>query len=102
MNATSNQLNQRSNQHVKLSKHLSTKMQSIHRSKNTHIHTLTHSYTHTQQVSLILYFKNKLQQFSEHILTHVSLVMDKYIVPTHVSKVAKNLSVVCEKHSKSA
>ena len=38
MNATSKLLNQRSNQHIKLSKHLSTNMQSIHRSK-THTHT---------------------------------------------------------------
>ena len=38
MNATSKLLNQRSNQHVKLSKHLSTYKKSIHRSK-THTHT---------------------------------------------------------------
>ena len=34
MNATSKLLNQRSNQHVKLSKHLSTYMQSVDKSKN--------------------------------------------------------------------
>ena len=34
-------------------------------------------YTHIKQVYLILYFKNKLRQFSEHILTHVFLVMAK-------------------------
>ena len=38
MNATSKLLKQGSNQHIKLSKHLSTYKQSIHRSK-THIHT---------------------------------------------------------------
>ena len=44
MNAVSKQLNQRSNQYVKLSKHLSSNMQSIHRSK-THTHTHTTSLT---------------------------------------------------------
>ena len=44
MNATSKLLKKRSNQHVKLSKHLSTYMQSIHRSK-THTHTHTTSLT---------------------------------------------------------
>ena len=29
------------------------------------------THIHTKQVSLILYFKNKLRQFSEHTLTHV-------------------------------
>ena len=38
MDATSKLLNQRSKQHIKLSKHLSTYVQSIHRSK-THTHT---------------------------------------------------------------
>ena len=38
MNATSKLLNQGSKQHIKLSKHLSTHMQSIHRSKNAHTH----------------------------------------------------------------
>ena len=38
MNATSKLLKQRSNQHVKLSKHLSAYMQGIHTS-NTHTHT---------------------------------------------------------------
>ena len=47
MNATSKLLNQRSNQHVKLSKHLSTYMQSIHRSR-----TKTHTHTHTCKTSL--------------------------------------------------
>ena len=46
MNATSKLLKQTSKQHIKLSKYLSTYMQSIHRSKNTH----THTHTHTQQV----------------------------------------------------
>ena len=39
MNATSKLLNQRSNPHVKLSKHLSTYMQSIHNSKCIHTQT---------------------------------------------------------------
>ena len=47
MNATSKLLKQRSNQHVKLLKHLTTCMQSIHRSKKkkkkTHTHTLNKS-----------------------------------------------------------
>ena len=41
MNATSKLLKHRSNQHIKLSKHLSKNMQSIHRYK-THTHTHTH------------------------------------------------------------
>ena len=45
MNATSKLIKHRSNQHIKLSKHLSTYKQSIHRSK-----THTHTHTHTQQV----------------------------------------------------
>ena len=48
MNATSKLLNQRSKQHIKLSKHLSTKMQSIHRSK-THTHTHTHTHNNSNQ-----------------------------------------------------
>ena len=40
-NATSKLPNQRSNQHVKLLRHLSTYKHSIHRSKNTHTHTRT-------------------------------------------------------------
>ena len=43
MNATNKLLKQRSRQHIKLSKHLSTYMQSIHRSKHTHTHTLNKS-----------------------------------------------------------
>ena len=39
MNATSKLLKQRSNQHVKLSKHLSTYMQSIDPNARTHTHT---------------------------------------------------------------
>ena len=42
MNTTSKLLKQRSTQYVKLSKHLSTNKQSIHRSK-THTHTHTHT-----------------------------------------------------------
>ena len=40
---------------------------------NTH----THTHTHTKQDLPILYLKNKLRQFSEHILTHMFLVMAK-------------------------
>ena len=43
MNATSKLLNQRYNPHVKLSKHLSTYMQSVDKSKNTHTYTLNKS-----------------------------------------------------------
>ena len=39
MNATSKLLKHRSNQHIKLSKHLSTYMQSIQDQKHTHTHT---------------------------------------------------------------
>ena len=39
MNATSKLLKHRSNQHIKLSKHLSIDMQSIHNPKHTHTHT---------------------------------------------------------------
>ena len=50
-------------------KHLLTK-------KNVkHINPKTH--THTKQVEPILYFENKLRQFSEHTLTQVFLVMAK-------------------------
>ena len=62
-------LNQGYKQYFKLSKtSLNTKMQSIHDPKHTH--TLNKS-------NQILYFKNKLKQFSEHTLTHVFLVMAK-------------------------
>ena len=64
-------LNQRSKQHVKLSKtSLNKKMQSIHDPIHTHTHTLNKS-------NQILYFKNKSRQFREHKLTHVFLVMAK-------------------------
>jgi len=42
-------------------------------------------------------FQNKLGQFREHILPHVFLVMAKsHYTYTIVSKVAKNMRVVCE------
>ena len=44
MNVTSKLLKHRSNQHIKLSKHLSTYKQSIQDPKHTHTHT------HTKQV----------------------------------------------------
>ena len=69
MDATSKLLNQRSNQHVKLSKHLSTYMQSIHRSK---------THTHTHKISLTNFmFQKQVRQISEHISTYVFLVMAK-------------------------
>ena len=43
MNATNKLLKQTFNQQIKLSKHLSTYMQSIHDPKHTHIHTLNKS-----------------------------------------------------------
>ena len=43
MNATSKLLKQKSNQHIKLSKHLSTYMQSIDPNTHTHTHTLNKS-----------------------------------------------------------
>ena len=45
MNATSKLLKHRSNQHIKLSKHLSTYMQSNQDPKHTHTHTHTTSLT---------------------------------------------------------
>ena len=65
MNATSKILKHRSNQHNKLSKHLSTYMQSIQDPK--HIHTLNKSNK--------FYISNKLRQFNDHILTDVFLVV---------------------------
>ena len=62
MNVTSKLLKHRSNQHIKLSKRLSTYKQSIQDPKHTHTHT-----------------QNKSNQFyiSKTILTHVFLVMAK-------------------------
>ena len=62
MNVTSKLLKHRSNQHIKLSKRLSTYKQSIQDPKHTHTHT-----------------QNKSNQFyiSKTILTHVFLVMVK-------------------------
>ena len=56
--ATSKQLNQRSNQHVKLSKHLSAYMQAIHTSNtHTHTHTHTHARTHTTSLTNFIFQK---------------------------------------------
>ena len=41
--------------------------------KNFEHKDLQNTHTHTQQVSPILYFKNKSRQFSEYTLTHVNL-----------------------------
>ena len=49
MNATSKLLKQRSNQHVKLLKHLSTCMQSIHRSKKKKKKKKTHTLNKSNQ-----------------------------------------------------
>ena len=57
------QLNQGSKQHFELSK------SSLNKKKNVkHFNPKTH--THTKQAQPILYFKNKLRQFSKHTLTH--------------------------------
>ena len=90
---TSKLLNQRSNQHFKLSKSsLDKKMQSIHRSKN-HTHTLNKSNQ---------FYKNKLRQFSEHTLTHVFLVMAKSHYTYTCIKSSKEFACCVWKHRKSA
>ena len=72
-------------------KHLSTKTMQSNRSK-------THTHTHTKQVYPILYFKNKSRQFSEHILTHVSLVMAKSHCTCTCIKSSKEFCVLCVKN----
>ena len=70
------------------------KDKSLNKKNVKYIDPKTH--THTLNKSNQFYIsKNKLRQFSEHLLTHVFLVMAKS-QPTHVSKVAKSLRVVCE------
>ena len=64
-----------------------------HRSQNTH----------TQQVQPILYFKNKLRQFSEHTLTHVKPCEGQITLYLHMYQEQQRiLRVVCEKHHKIA
>ena len=58
--------------------------------------------THTQQVQTILYFKNKLRQFSKYILTHVILVMAKSHCTYTCIKSSKEYAGCVWKYSKSA
>ena len=81
--------NQRSKQHFRLSK------SSLNKKKVKHI-DLEHS--HTQQVYPILYFKNKLRQFSKHTLTHVSLVMAKSHCTYTCIKSSKEFCILCVKN----
>ena len=60
------QLNQGSKQHFELSKSSLNKKKMLSILIPKHIHT----HTHTKQAQPILYFKNKLRQFSKHTLTH--------------------------------
>ena len=72
-------------------KHLSTNFFFKHiNPKNTH--------THTQQVLPILYFKNKSRQISEHILTHVNLVMAKSHCTCTCIKSSKEYCMLCMKN----
>ena len=64
---------------------------------------LKKTHAHTKKVKLILYFKNKSRQFSEHTLTHVkpcdgqiTLYLQMY------QKLQRILRLVCEKHRKIA
>ena len=89
---SSMQLNQGSNQHFELSKiSLNNNFKHID-PKNKHTHT------QTKQVQLILYFKNKLRQCSEHILTHVNFVMAKSHCTWTYIKSSKEYCVLCVKN----
>ena len=83
-------LNQRSNQHFKLSKSSLIKKNVKHIDpKHTHIHT------HTKHVQPILYFKNKLRQFSKHTFTQVFLVMTKSHCTCTYIKSSKEYCMLC-------
>ena len=84
------QLNQGSKQHFNLSK------TSLNKKNFKHIDPKTH--THTKQVESILYFKNKLRQFSKHILTHVFIVMAKSHCTYICIKISKEYYVLCMKN----
>ena len=87
--------NQRFKQHFKISKSSPNKKNVKHEDQT---HTHTHTHTHTQKVSPILYFKNKLRQFSEHTLTHVFLVMAKSYCTYTCIKSSKEYYVLCVKN----
>ena len=83
-------LNQKSKQHFSLSK------SSLINKIDMHLDPKTH--THTKQVQPILYFKNKLRQFSEHTLTHVFLVISKSHCTCIRIKSSKEYCVLCVKN----
>ena len=66
-------LNQRSKQHFELSKSSLNKKNVKHIDLKTH----THTHTHTHKTSLTNFIFQKQEQFSEHILAQVFLVMVK-------------------------
>ena len=83
-------LNQRSNQHFKLSKtSLNTKNVKLKDPETK---------THTKQVLPILYFKNKLRQFSEHTLIQLFLVMAKSHCTCTCINSSKEYCVLCVKN----
>ena len=57
-----------------------------------------HTHTHTKQVELILYFKNKSRQFNEHTLIHVNLVIAKSYCTCICIKNSKEYCVLCVKN----
>ena len=61
------------------------------------------THTHTKQVKPILYFKNRLRQFSEHTLTHVKPYDGQITLYLHMyQEWQRILHVVREKHRKIA
>ena len=82
---------QKSKQHFNFSK------SSLNKKNVKHIDP-KHTHTHTKQVYPILYFKNKLRQFSEHILTHVFLLMAKSHCTCTCIKSSKEYCVLCVKN----
>ena len=60
-------------------------------------------YTHTlNKTNQFLYFKNELRQFSEHTLTHVSLMMTKSHCTCTCIKSSKEYACCVWKHNKCA
>jgi len=57
-----------------------------------------HTHTHTKQVEQILYFKNKLRQFSEHTLTLVFIVMAKSHYTCTCIKSSREYCALCLKN----
>ena len=82
-----------SNNILSSQKHISTK-----KKKKSSIQ-IQNTHTHTKQVQPILYFKNKLKQFSEHTLTHVFLVMTKSHCTCTCIQSSKECCVLCVKTS---